>query len=104
MPSFVPPNSRPVRELLKAASPLPDFSGFKLLPPRTDIVYRDNAGYNLTISNLPWGKRAFSVERYRISKTQNLDLVDERSSEGPSFTLSNTLAPEAVELIVLERR
>ena len=91
-------------ELLKAASPLPDFSGFKLLPPRTDIVYRDNAGYNLTISNLPWGKRAFSVERYRISKTQNLDLVDERSSEGPSLTLSNTLAPEAIELIVLERR
>lgn len=91
-------------DLLKAASPLPDFSGFKLLPPRTDIVYRDNAGYNLTISNLPWGKRAFSVERYRISKSRNLDLVDERSSEGPSLTLSNTLAPEAIELIVLERR
>ena len=91
-------------ELLKAASPLPDFSKFKLMPPRTDIVYRQNGGYNLTISNLPWGQKAFSVKRYRITKTQNLDFVDERSSDGPSLKLSDALAPNAVELIVLRRR
>lgn len=92
------------QELLKESSPLPDFSKFKLLPPRTDIVYRDNAGYNLTISNLPWGNRAFIMKRYRISKKQNLDLVEERSSEGASVSLSDALAPDAVELIVLQRR
>ena len=90
-------------EVQKALPPT-DFSKFKFLPPRTDIVYRDNAGYNLTMNNLPWGKGAFSVKRYRISKTQNLDLVEERSSQGPTFALSEGLAPNAVELIVLQRR
>jgi hypothetical protein len=90
-------------ELVKASPPQPDFSKVKMLPPRTDIVYRDNAGYNLTIDNLPWSKKAFSVKRYRISKTQNLDLVEEKSGEG-SFELSSPLAPDAVELIVLQRR
>jgi hypothetical protein len=90
-------------ELVKASPPQPDFSKVKMLPPRTNIVYRDNAGYNLTIDNLPWGKKAFSVKRYRISKTQNLELVEEKSGEG-SFELSSPLAPDAVELIVLQRR
>jgi hypothetical protein len=91
-------------ELLKASPPVPDFSKVKLLPPRTDIVYRNNDGYTLTIENLPWGATAFIVKRYRISKTQNLELVEERSGTGGSFHLSNPLAPDAVELIVLRRR
>jgi hypothetical protein len=91
-------------DLMKASPPQPDFSKVKSLPPRTNIVYRDNAGYNLTIKNLPWGKGVFTAKRYRISKTQNLDLVEERSGEGGSFSLSTALAPDAVELIVLQRR
>jgi xylan 1,4-beta-xylosidase len=91
-------------EAMKASPPQPDSSKLKFLPPRADIVYRDNAGYNLTINNLPWGKRAFGVKRYRIGKTQNLDLVEERSSEGGSFNLSEALSPNAVELVVLQRR
>jgi len=88
-------------ELLKASPPQPDFSKMKLLPPRTDIVYRDNAGYSLTINNLPWGKRAFSVKRYRLNNTQNLELVEETSGNGGSLKISNPLAPESMELIVL---
>ena len=91
-------------ELLKASPPMPDFSKIKFLPLRTDIVYRDNAGYNLTINNLPWGKTAFGVKRYRISQTQNLELVEEKSGAGATLNLSNPLAPDAVELIVLQRR
>ncbi len=91
-------------EVLKSSAPLPDFSKLKFLPPRTDIVYRNNAGYTLTMENLPWGAKAFSVKRYRISKTQNLELVEERSGTGGSFHLSSPLAPDAVELIVLRRR
>jgi xylan 1,4-beta-xylosidase len=91
-------------DLLKASPAQSDFSKVRFLPPRTDIVYRDNAGYKLTVSNLPWGKKAFSIKRYRISKTQNLDLVEEQSSKGPTFSLSEPLAPDAVELIVLQRR
>src|SRR5271169_4959239 len=91
-------------ELLKALPPQPDSSESKTLPQRTDIVYRDNAGYNLTVNNLPWGKKPFSIKRYRISKTQNLELVEERSSEGGVLTLSDSLAPDALELVVLQRR
>jgi hypothetical protein len=74
------------------------------LPLRTDIVYHDNAGYNLAIDNLPWGKAAFTIQRYRISSTQNLDLVEEKSSTGGSLKLSNPLATDTVELIVLHRK
>ena len=96
-PMEVPP------EVLKALPPL-DFSKLRFLPRRTDVVYRDNAGYNLTIDNLPWSKKAFSVKRYRIDKAHNLDLVEEKSGAGGSLKLSNALAPDSVELIVLQKR
>ena len=72
-------------------------------PSRADIVYRNNAGYNLFVANLPWGKAAFTVKRYRISARQSLDLVEERTENGSSATLSNHLPVDTVELIVLER-
>jgi hypothetical protein len=79
--------------------------GHKWLPPRrTDIVYRDNAGYDLTVSNLPWGEKAFSLKRYRISATQNLELVERKSGNGGSMRLSHPLPTDTVELIVLERK
>jgi hypothetical protein len=84
--------------------PLTDFSKFKPLPLRTDIVYRDNSGYDLTIDHLPWGKKPFSVKRYRISQKENLELVEEKQGAGESIKLANPLAPDAVELIVLQAR
>jgi hypothetical protein len=101
--SFKPNIMQIPPEALKALPALPDSSKLKCLPLRTDIVYRDNAGYNLTIDNLPWGKNAFSVKRYRISETQNLNLVEEKSGAGGTLNLSSPLAPDAVELIVLQR-
>lgn len=92
----VPPES------IKAGPLLPDFSKLKFLPPRANVIYRDNAGYRLMIDNLPWGKKSFDVKRYRISKTQNLDLVEETSARGGSLKLSNPLSSYAVELIVLQ--
>ncbi len=105
----VPAGSQPhvmniPQDVLKTLPPGFDFTKIKFLPRRTDIVYRDNAGYTLTIDNLPWGKKGFRVRRYRISKTQNLDLVEETSSEGGLLKLSQALAPNAVELIVLHKR
>jgi xylan 1,4-beta-xylosidase len=91
-------------ELQKASPPMPDTSKVKSLPLRTDIVYRDNAGYNLAINNFPWGAASFNIKRYRISKTQNFDLVEEKSAAGGTLKLSNPLAPDTVELIVLTRR
>lgn len=91
-------------DLRKAGPPPPDFSKIKLLPARKDIVYRDNAGYDLKINNLPWGRAQFNAKRYRISKTQNLDLVEERTGVGTTFDVSTALAPNEVELIVLHRQ
>lgn len=73
------------------------------LPPRTDIVHRDNAGYDLMVSSLPWGKKAFSPKRYRLSATQNLERVERRSGSGGSLRLSHPLPTDTVELIVMER-
>jgi hypothetical protein len=73
-------------ELQKMGRPLPDFSKVKFLPPRTDIVYRNNAGYNLTISNLPWGDDAFTIKRYRISKTRISNCS--RKNLGPAEALN----------------
>jgi hypothetical protein len=82
----------------------PGSRGHIWLPHRTDIVYRDNAGYDLTVSNLPWGKEAFSLKRYRLSATQNLELVERGSGNGGSMRLSHPLPTDTVELIVLERK
>jgi hypothetical protein len=71
---------------------------------RTDIVYHDNGGYNLSIENLPWGKAPFTLKRYRISARQSLDPVEERSASGASLTLSNPLPVDNVELITLQRK
>jgi len=84
--------------------PAPNAKPERWLPGRTDIVYRDNAGYHLTIDKLPWGKGAFSIKRYRISKTQNMELVEQQSGSGSSLKLSNALPVDTVELIILERR
>ncbi|HEY0702135.1 MAG TPA: hypothetical protein VGD60_05150 [Candidatus Acidoferrales bacterium] len=86
------------------ASGVPDFSKMKLLAPRTDIVYKDNAGYNLTIDNLPWAAKKFRVRRYRISATQDLDLVEDKTATGATLNISTALPPESVELIVLDAR
>ena len=87
---------------VNASSQVPVDSKDRALAPRTDIVYRDNAGYNLTVDNLPWGKRAFNLKRYRLGKTQNLELVEERSGRGGTLKLSQPLPTDSLELIVLE--
>jgi xylan 1,4-beta-xylosidase len=90
--------------LMKTAPPFPDFSKLKSLPARKDVVYRDNKGYSLHVDNLPWGlQTAFLIRRYRISASQNFDLVDEHVSSGNTLDLSNVLEPSTIELIVLQK-
>jgi hypothetical protein len=72
------------------------------LPRRMDVVYKDNAGYNLEVSNLPWGKGSFTMKRYRISRTQNLDEVEDKSLSGKSLALSVEMPVDTVDLIVLK--
>ena len=76
---------------------------YKTLPPRPEFIPQRTTGYNLTIDNLPSGNAPFTLERYRISATQNLELVERSSGAGGSVKLSNPLPADTVELIVLRR-
>jgi hypothetical protein len=82
---------------------LSDFSKFKFLAHRTDIVYRDNAGYELTVNHLPWGNGKFVMRRYRLDKTRNMEMVEEKHGAGDMVKLQSAMPPEGMELIVLER-
>jgi xylan 1,4-beta-xylosidase len=84
--------------------PLTARSPLMTLERRTGIQYRDNGGYALTVSNLPWGKGEFGVKRYRISKTDNFARADETAGKGGTLKLSSDLAAPAAELIVLRRK
>jgi xylan 1,4-beta-xylosidase len=98
------PNIMPMPAAVSKTLPIGlDLSKLKVLPRRTNIVYRNNAGYSLTIENLPWGKNAFSIKRYRIDKARNLDLIEEKTGADGVLKLSNTLAPDALELVVLRK-
>jgi hypothetical protein len=105
----IPANFKPAVMKMPAGVPDPslpafDVSKFQVLPPRTDIVYKDNAGYNVTVANLPWGKKAYTMQRYRLSKTQDLEMVEQKEFSGPEFKLANEFPVDTVELIVLRRK
>lgn len=82
----------------------PDWNKYKLLPTRKDIVYRNNGGYQLSITHLPWRQKEFTLQRYRLSQTQDLALVDEKSVKSDTLKVSNSLPPDSVELIVLQQK
>jgi hypothetical protein len=66
-------------------------------------TYRDNAGYSIAVSHLPWGAAKFEVKRYRVTATESLTEIDDGIKEGDSFTATESLPAPAVELIVLKR-
>jgi hypothetical protein len=96
----IPKGYKP-KEVHRPGDPPPPRSSEVSSP--TGVVYHDNSGYNLTVGNLPWGNNAFTLRRYRISATQSLELVEEKSLSGGSLKLSNPLPTDTVELIVLQR-
>jgi xylan 1,4-beta-xylosidase len=69
---------------------------------RRSIDYRQNGGYDLTIDNLA-GNRAYRVQRYRISDTHGLSLLDSTEHRGPSIRVHAALPPPGIELIVLKK-
>jgi hypothetical protein len=81
-----------------------DLSSFKYPPVRTGIQYSNNKGYSLTVRNLPWGNRPFIIKRYRLTKTENFTLVEQKKAEGVVASFSNPLPAPGLELIVLETK
>jgi hypothetical protein len=103
----IPPGFKPHEMVMPPAAQADlqfDSSKIKMLPRRTDIPRGNNSGYALMVDNLPWGNRAFTVKRYRITKTQDFALVEESAHKGGKLELSNPLPPPGVELIVVQQR
>jgi xylan 1,4-beta-xylosidase len=74
------------------------------LPPRrTEATAKNNGGYDLRITGLPWGSSKFTVERYRIDHAHELTLVDSEAGRGTNARVSAVLPPPSVDLIVIRR-
>jgi xylan 1,4-beta-xylosidase len=74
------------------------------LPRQKNILYRNNSGYSLTVTGLPWGESEFEVKRFRLSYTEDFAMVEEASGRGGTFTLAHSLPPPGLELIVLRQK
>ncbi|HEY2675642.1 MAG TPA: hypothetical protein VGI65_01650 [Steroidobacteraceae bacterium] len=84
-------------------SPEPSGSGDALnitLPARRTLEYRDNGGYEATIT-LP-SSRKYRIKRYRIAENANFSLVDQTVQSGPIVHLRAVLPPPGVDFIVIE--
>jgi hypothetical protein len=84
-------------------SPEPSGSGDALnvtLPVRRTLEYKDNGGYEATIT-LP-SSRKYRIRRYRIGEGANFALVDQAVQSGPILHLRAVLPPPGVDFIVIE--
>ncbi len=70
---------------------------------RREVQYHNNSGYSLTVKNLPWGGADFTVNRYRITKTDG-GTQPETAGRGGALQLTNPLPPPGVELIVIRQK
>jgi hypothetical protein len=103
IPPAYKPHSMPVptevQKLLGA-----NLANIKVLPRRAEIQSENPSAYVLKVEHLPWGSAAFTVKRLRITKTEDLALLEEKNGKGGKIELSNPLPPPGVELFVLQRR
>jgi xylan 1,4-beta-xylosidase len=72
------------------------------MPPRRDVTYHDNRGYDLHLTHLKADQR-YRVERYRLSHAHPLALVDSQTVPGDQIHLSATLPPPAIEFVRITR-
>lgn len=101
---YKPHIQEPPKDLFPEGLPAPGLSRIKFLPRREGIVYSKNRGYDLTITNLPWGEAAFSVKRYRLTESEDFSLVEEVVRSGGKLHIFNLLPPPGLELIILHAR
>jgi xylan 1,4-beta-xylosidase len=78
---------------------VPDVFDVHLLT-RRDVVYRDNAGFDLTIEHLRTD-RSYALERCRITDQDDFQLIHTVVPAGTPLHLNADLPPPGVELITL---
>lgn len=87
---------------LKPLHPTPPLN-FKRVPVR-HVQYKDNQGYNLRITQLPWGKGAYTVTRRRLDQAHDFSEIETRTGSGGNAEISSELPPPAVELITIRKK
>jgi xylan 1,4-beta-xylosidase len=100
--NYHPRDMQPPEGALPKNTPVTDFPQVKSLPARANVHYKNNRGFHLMVEGLPWGKSAFTVQRYRLT-SQEAFTMKESTGSGGRFDFADALEPPAVELIVLKR-
>ena len=75
------------------------------LPIARVLTYENNAGYNLTVTDVPYDTANVVVEQYRIDNDNNLDLISTTKvpiSEDGTVELSNALNTYSVDLLSIK--
>lgn len=75
--------------------------GTLTLLDRQTITYQNNAGYAVTVNNLPWGSAASTVQQFRIDASNNLALVGTSQHSGSSIAINAALPAPGVDLLVI---
>jgi len=70
---------------------------------RRDVVYRHNAGFDLTIEHLPQD-RTYVLERCRITDHDDFKLVSTVIPSGAAVHLSEALPPPGIELVTVREQ
>ena len=72
------------------------------LPVARIMTYANNAGYNLTVKDIPYNTKNVVVEQYRLDSAKNLELVSTKKvpvNADKTITLSNALNTYCVDLL-----
>jgi xylan 1,4-beta-xylosidase len=85
-----------------AGRPVP--VSWKQLPRRVEAAQKNNAGYDLSVSGLPWGNADYEVDRYRLDADHDLTPIGTIRGHGRSVHVSATLPEPGVELLVIRQR
>ncbi|WP_299310109.1 hypothetical protein [uncultured Croceicoccus sp.] len=68
-------------------------------PRRVDAKSAAYSGYELEVSDLPWGDGPYQVARYRADRNHHGELLGSEQGEGASVTIQGELPGSAVELV-----
>ena len=102
-PQYLEPTTRETFEFTVPIGQVRVPVSFRLLPRRgAEAADQGERGYTLNVGNLPWGRRAFTIRRYRVDAGHAGTMVAEERGEGGTARINAELAPPAVELIELE--
>lgn len=99
---FLAPTDKVRHEFILPLGPERAKISFQLLKRRgAEAAATDDGGYDLTVRNLPWGAKPFTVTRYRVDAVSTGVLFGRTRESGGQVRLKAAMAVPSVELIEL---